>query len=987
MRRRWVACIDSRDRVVESFGAPAALANPAPIPFTPDTCVDPDTPWRPMNYILSRRRIGRLFFAGVLAFGVVSTTSLSFAQQRRRAPGPPRPEYMRHFNKFDVTQFVTRAVLKNGLTVLVREQRNDPLVSILTYVKTGRVHESQNQSGISRLLAKAYYGATSERNREEVREELQSLGATIETSIGHDNTTFHLLVPSAQWDLALELQADGLIRPRFEHEELQQIIRFLDVSDRVRKSSSDAIGQDRLMRLAFGSQTLPVWTSRVAADELRRLSIEDLKQYRYTHFEPEKVILVISGDVTTSKVLSTVVRRFGGLRPHPKSVSAAQVSVEQEQFRYAQVQSPIHDSRLLVGFHAPVASSKDLLALNVLKTIMAVGDGSILHRRLRDEKQIIYRASARVDASQIHGYLSFRLDLDAEKLDVGTLAFFTELEILKREGPRERDIARARALLEIEYWKDFETLGDTARALAFFESLGNWKKRDDYLRRLRDVSKEEIQRVTRKYLNIDHCTLVEHSSDKVPPRSISAEVVAKTVSDLLESSTEQEMTARARATELAVDIPAPSGEFQTSEIRYPIQKASVLRGPELFIQEDHTAPVVEAGIFFAGGKLFESEDNSGITQLMLQSMRWDYKDMPVDHLVEQLELYGAHVRPVVRDDYFGIGFSVLSPNVEACLQMVIELIKSAEFDEDQIEWEKQKQLAAIRLLDQDAELRIRHRATGSLFESHSYSLRPLGNESSVSSISMQDIQEWYAKTIRHLRPVVIIFGDTKGTSLARYFVRNFSGSRYQDAKLPDDYAAPPDERVVIDQRDATTPQSEIVILLAAPPQGDEDAPALDLLVSHLGGPGGVLRLEIQDRKGLAHAVALRYSRRLRGGSLEIRAATEVGTMDELQKALEGELQKLAETSINFRAHRSALNTSMAAYQALQLSRTLQIDRVVRTVLVGDDVRQLGEYPRRLSEVQAEDVLAVARRFLSPDKSVTVLSRGRESSVSSPPSRE
>ena len=336
---------------------------------------------------------------------------------------------------------------------------------------------------------------------------------------------------------------------------------------------------------------------------------------------------------------------------------------------------------------------------------------------------------------------------------------------------------------------------------------------------------------------------------------------------------------------------------------------------------------------------------------------------------------------------FGIGFSVLSPNVEGCLQMVIELIKSAEFDEDQIEWEKQKQLAAIRLRDQDAALRIRDRATESLFETYSYRLRPLGNEASVSSISMEDIQAWYAKTIRHLRPVVIIFGDTKGTSLARYFVRNFSGSRYQDAKLPDEYASPPDERVIIDQSDATTPQSEIVILLAAPPQGDEDAPALDLLVSHLGGPGGVLRLELQDRKGLAHAVSLHYSPRVRGGSLEIRAATEVGTLDDLQKALEGEIQKLAETSINFRAHRSALNTSMAAYEALQLSRTIQIDRVARTVLVGDDVRQLGEYPRHLSEVQAEDVLPVARRFFSLDKSVTVLSRGRESSASSPPLRE
>src|SRR5204863_424733 len=160
-------------------------------------------------------------------------------------------------------------------------------------------------------------------------------------------------------------------------------------------------------------------------------------------------------------------------------------------------------------------------------------------------------------------------------------------------------------------------------------------------------------------------------------------------------------------------------EFKFSEVRHPIQKSSVWRGPELFIKEDHTTPIIHMGLFYPGGKLAEKKDNAGITSLLLHWLLKGSKSSPPEALNRQLE----------------------------------------------------------------------------------------------------------------------IFGDTLGTSLARYFVRNFSGSRYQDARLPESFAKALEKRQVLEE---TWNNSQSVVMLGfqAPPEGDDDSYPIRLMELLFDGMGG-----------------------------------------------------------------------------------------------------------------------------------------------------
>ncbi len=106
-----------------------------------------------------------------------------------------------------------------------------------------------------------------------------------------------------------------------------------------------------------------------------------------------------------------------------------------------------------------------------------------------------------------------------------------------------------------------------------------------------------------------------------------------------------------------LDVPQNEENYKFNEIIYPFQTASILRGPDLFIREDHTAPLIHMGIFFPGGRLFETKDNAGITKLLTSLISHGNDEAGASHFNRQLEIYGSRIQPMVADDYFGFYFS------------------------------------------------------------------------------------------------------------------------------------------------------------------------------------------------------------------------------------------------------------------------------------------------------------------------------------------
>src|SRR2546425_1917944 len=116
---------------------------------------------------------------------------------------------------------VTKVVLKNGLTVIVREQQAVPLTSITTYVKAGYFDEDDRISGISPIIEHMFFKGTSKRKVGEIARQTQGLGGYLNAYTFYDRTVYHPEVPAENIKQAMDIQADALWNSVYDEAELK----------------------------------------------------------------------------------------------------------------------------------------------------------------------------------------------------------------------------------------------------------------------------------------------------------------------------------------------------------------------------------------------------------------------------------------------------------------------------------------------------------------------------------------------------------------------------------------------------------------------------------------------------------------------------------------------------------------------------------------------------------------------------------------------
>ena len=357
-----------------------------------------------------------------------------------------------------------------------------------------------------------------------------------------------------------------------------------------------------------------------------------------------------------------------------------------------------------------------------------------------------------------------------------------------------------------------------------------------------------------------------------------------------------------------------------------------------------------------------------MTDLMAQGS----PEMQASRFSQQLELYGGQVEPLVTDDYFGFSFSILSGNFDAGFNLLKQAIKAPVFDKEALDRQKNIQIreGCRRKASEANVLDLVHQT---LFQGSSYSANGLGTESSLAGITPDSLLGWYDEYVKNRKPFVVIIGDTKGTSLALHFVKEFSGSRMKDAKIPEAWVKPMAKGEVIEQGWKKS-QSLIFIGFQAPPVDDDDGYAVAVL-ENLAGNLGRLSQEIRYKLGAAQEVSVRYEPRLRGGSLIACATTNSENEAMVLKAMREELLRIAAGPNTYRDYRSAVNAAVGMYGIMNQDRFEQIRKIVVNLLAGKGIGGFLDYPAALQNVNEDDLSEIATKIFQIDKAAVVRMHG------------
>ena len=404
---------------------------------------------------------------------------------------PPKPE---------------RFVLANGMTVYLVQDHELPLITVSAIIRVGSRWEPVEKAGLADIVGTVMRtGGTPTRNGDKLDEELDRLGAVVETGIGEDSGGATVSVLKEDINLGLDILADLLQHPAFPQDKIELAkIANRDAIAR-RNDFPSGIAHREFRRILFGKDSPYAHQTEYAT--IDAITRDDLVAFHQQFFQPENVILGVWGDFG-AEMKSRIEKVFGAWPKggHPKPpVPEVDPNWAKRAGLYLINKEDVNQSRVIMGQLDGRRDNPDYYALDLMNQILGEGFASRLFSRVRSAQGLAYEVGSSWAAGWDRpGIFSAAGSTKSETTTKILTSIKTELGTFISGGVTDEELQRVKDSTLKEFAFEFDSTGKIVERLMRYEYYGY---PSDYLERyqenIRKVTRADAERVAKQYLKPD----------------------------------------------------------------------------------------------------------------------------------------------------------------------------------------------------------------------------------------------------------------------------------------------------------------------------------------------------------------------------------------------------------------------------------------------------------------------------------------------------
>ena len=404
--------------------------------------------------------------------------------------------------------------LKNGLRIIVKEDRRAPTVAQMVWYRIGSMDEVDGASGVAHVLEHMMFKGTPSVGPGEFNKLVAAAGGRDNAFTSRDYTAYFQQVPNEKLAEMMRLEADRMRHLNVDPKEFAQEIKVVMEERRMR---TDDNPQSKLFEQmnAVAFQAHPYRRPIIGwMSDLENMSAADAKAWYDTWYVPNNAYVVIVGDVDHREVFALAEKYYGVLEGRALPARKPQVEPAQDGTRRVNVKAPAELPVLIMGYKAPILrdvdKDSDPYALQMLAAILDGHDAARFNKKLVREDKVALSVNIDYDATARGPGMIYLSGTPSEGKTVADLetALRAEIARIQKEGVSEPELKRARAqLVAAEVYK-LDSMFGQAMEIGQIESAGlPYQKLDRMLEKLQQVSAAEVQAVARKYFTDDTLTI------------------------------------------------------------------------------------------------------------------------------------------------------------------------------------------------------------------------------------------------------------------------------------------------------------------------------------------------------------------------------------------------------------------------------------------------------------------------------------------------
>ena len=258
------------------------------------------------------RRVAHWLLVILLLWGVAGSGVAATEKRRKKVkPASSPAEVIKRFppiREIDIPEVVSHT-LSNGMKLYLLEDHDLPIINGFASVRTGNLFDPPEKIALAGITGQVLrLGGTVSRAGPEIDEELESMAASVETSIGETSGSANFWTLKENIDRVLVIYADVLMNPAFRQDKIDLIKQQVRSGIARRNDAPGVIATREFTNLVYGRQTPYGWS--LEYEHVDRIEKADLEGFYKRYFFPANIKLAVYGDFSSDEMKAKVEKAF-----------------------------------------------------------------------------------------------------------------------------------------------------------------------------------------------------------------------------------------------------------------------------------------------------------------------------------------------------------------------------------------------------------------------------------------------------------------------------------------------------------------------------------------------------------------------------------------------------------------------------------------------------------------------------------------------------
>ena len=461
------------------------------------------------------------FFISTFLFSVLTSGALAQEQPRLSPAAKKIATFEYEELKWKVPEVgkeVKRKVLRNGMILYLMENHELPTFEMRAIVRTGSIYEPIEQTGLASLAGTVMRtGGTRSMTPDELNRRLEYVGARVSSWVGAESGGASLSCLSKDTDEALQIFADVLMHPGFNEEQLELEKEKRKDAIRRRNDRPGSILNREFNHLLYADHPygrIQEW------EQIRDLTSEDLRRFHQRYFKPNNIILGVAGDFNTKRIIKKIEKAFlpdkiwqagkSWKKGRVDSPARPKITKSYRPGVYL-IEKEITQSNVRMGHLGVKLGNPDEYAIRVMNFIL--GGGSFTSRmtsKVRSDEGLAYSVRSSFDTgSKDYGTFSASCQTKVGSTHRAIELMLEEIKKIQEGLVAEEELQTAKEAYINKYVFNFTDPISVLTQLMHIEY--NDRPKDylqTYLDNVRKVTREDVLRVAKRYLEPEGLTLL-----------------------------------------------------------------------------------------------------------------------------------------------------------------------------------------------------------------------------------------------------------------------------------------------------------------------------------------------------------------------------------------------------------------------------------------------------------------------------------------------